>query len=51
MDLVDSIIDIVEAVSFYDNLGEMGRMISTGLSEDRVILVSSVEMYDCSHNV
>ena len=36
----------VEAVSFDDTLGEMGQVIEEGLSEDRVIPVNSVEMYE-----
>ena len=36
----------VEAVSFDDTLGEIGRVADEGLSEDRVIPVCSVEMYE-----
>ena len=38
--------ETVEAVSFDDTLGEIGRVVEGGLSEDRVIPVNSVGMYD-----
>ena len=37
---------IVEAISFNDTLGEIGRVIEEGLSEDQVVLVSSIELYE-----
>ena len=36
----------MKAVSFDDTLGEIERVVEGGLSEDRVILVNSVEMYE-----
>ena len=35
----------MEAVSFDDALGEMERIVTSGLNEDKVILVNSVDMY------
>ena len=36
----------MEAVSFDDTLGEIGNVVEGGLSEDRVIPVSSIDMYE-----
>ena len=36
----------MEVVSFDDNLGEIERVVEGGLSEDWVIPVNSVEMYE-----
>ena len=38
--------EAVEAVSFDDTLGEIGKVVEGGLSEDRVIPVSSIDMYE-----
>ena len=35
----------MEAVSFDDTLGEMERIVASGLNEDKVIPVNSVDMY------
>ena len=40
----------VEAVSFDETLGEIERVVEGGLSEDRVIPVNSVEMYEVIAN-
>ena len=42
----EEIREAVEAVSFDDTLGEIGNVVEGGLSEDRVIPVSSVNMYE-----
>ena len=36
----------MEAVSFDDTLGKIGEVVEDGLSEDRVISVSSIDMYE-----
>ena len=36
----------MEAVSFDDTLGELRKVIGEGLSEDRTVPVSSMEMYE-----
>ena len=36
----------MEAVSFNDTLREIGRVVEGGLSEDRVIPVNSIDMYE-----
>ena len=36
----------VEAVSFDETLGEIERVVEGGLSEDRVIPVNSIKMYE-----
>ena len=36
----------MEAVSFDDTLGEIGKVVEGGLSEDRVIPVNSIDMYE-----
>ena len=46
LDSDDEISSVVEAVSFDDTLGEIERVADEGLNEDRVIPVSSVEMYE-----
>ena len=38
--------EAVEAISFYDTLGEIGEVVKGGLSEDRVIPVSTIDMYE-----
>ena len=38
--------EAVEAVLLDDTLGEVGRVVEGGLSEDRVIPVNSVDMYE-----
>ena len=38
--------EAVEAVLFDETLGEIKRVVDGGLSEDRVILVNSVDMYE-----
>ena len=38
--------EAVEAVSFDDTLGEIGKVVEGGLSEDRVIPVNSIDMYE-----
>ena len=42
----EEIREAVEAVSFDDTLGEIGNVGKGGLSEDRVIPVSSIDMYE-----
>ena len=42
----DKISSAVEAVSFDDTLGEIGRVADEGQSEDRVIPVGTMEMYE-----
>ena len=42
----EEIREAVEAVSFDDTLGEIGNVVEGGLSEDRVIPVSSIDMYE-----
>ena len=42
----EEIREAVEAVSFDDTLGEIGDVVERGLSEDRVIPVSSIDMYE-----
>ena len=41
----DTISGAMEAVSFDDTLGEMERIVASGLNEDKVIPVNSVDMY------
>ena len=36
----------MEEVSFDDTTGEIGKVVEGGLSEDRVIPVSSIDMYE-----
>ena len=36
----------MEAVSFDDTLGEIGKVVEGGLSEDQVIPVNSIDMYE-----
>ena len=38
--------EAVEAVSFDDTLGEIGKVVKGGLSEDQVIPVNSIDMYE-----
>ena len=38
--------EAVQAVSFHDTLGKIRRVFERGLSEDRVIPVNSVDMYE-----
>ena len=38
--------EVVEAVSFDDTLGEIGKVVEGDLSEDRVIPVNSIDMYE-----
>ena len=38
--------EAMEAVSFDDTLGEIRRVVEGGLSEERVIPVNSVDMYE-----
>ena len=38
--------EAVEAVSFDDTLGEIGEVVKGGLSEDQVIPVNSIDMYE-----
>ena len=38
--------EAVEAVSFDDILGDIGKVVEGGLSEDQVIPVSSIDMYE-----
>ena len=45
-----SIGETVESVSFADTLGEIGRVAKGVLSEDRVIPVNSVDMYEIIAN-
>ena len=40
----------MEVVSFDDTLGEIGDIVKRGLSEDRVIPVSSIDMYEAISN-
>ena len=42
----ESIGEAVEAVSFDDTLREIGYMVEGGVIEDRVIPVSSIDMYE-----
>ena len=43
----DHLVDcVVEVVSFDDTLGEIEKIIEEDVSEDRVVSVNSVEMYD-----
>ena len=42
----EGIRESVEAVSFNDTLGEIGKVVEGGLSEDRVIPVNSIDMYE-----
>ena len=42
----EEISDVVETVSFDESLGEIEGVVEGGLSEDRVITVNSVEMYE-----
>ena len=42
--------EAVEAVSFDDTLGEIGKVVEGGLSEDRVIPVNSIDMYEVIAN-
>ena len=46
----EEISSAVEAVSFDDTLGEMGKVIKEGLSKDRVMPANSVEMYEIISN-
>ena len=46
----EEISEAVEAVSFDDTLGEIGDIVKRGLSEDRVIPVSSIDMYEAISN-
>ena len=38
--------EAVKAVLFDDTLGEIGKVVEGGLSEDRVIPVNSIDMYE-----
>ena len=42
----EEIREAMEVVSFDDSLGEIGNVVEGGLSEDRVIPVSSIDMYE-----
>ena len=46
MELDETISSIVEAVLFDNTLGEMERVTSMDLTEDEVIPVNSIEMYE-----